>query len=87
MDDLKLYGKNSSLQLDQTINKEMKDNFGNEYIRRVKLICKKSKFWEYHPWPERLGYRCGEVQRSNYILKRDEIKKTLHKGKLEGQFV
>ena len=28
------------LQLDQTMNKEMKESIGNEYIRRVKLICK-----------------------------------------------
>ena len=28
------------LQLDKTMNKEMKENIGNEYIRRVKLICK-----------------------------------------------
>ena len=28
------------LQLDNTMNKEMKENIGNEYIRRVKLICK-----------------------------------------------
>ena len=28
------------LQLDNTINKEMKENIGNEYIKRVKLICK-----------------------------------------------
>ena len=25
---------------DNTMNKEMKGNIGNEYIRRVKLICK-----------------------------------------------
>ena len=28
------------LQLDKTMNKERKENIGNEYIRRVKLICK-----------------------------------------------
>ena len=26
--------------IDKTMNKEMKENIGNEYIRRVKLICK-----------------------------------------------
>ena len=28
------------LQLDKTMNKGMKKKIGNEYIRRVKLICK-----------------------------------------------
>ena len=28
------------LQLDKVLNKDMKENIGNEYIRRVKLICK-----------------------------------------------
>ena len=28
------------LQLDKTMNKETKESIGNEYIRRVKLICK-----------------------------------------------
>ena len=28
------------LQLDKTMNKEIKENIGNEYIWRVKLICK-----------------------------------------------
>ena len=28
------------LQLDKTMNKEMKENIGNDNIRRVKLICK-----------------------------------------------
>ena len=28
------------LQLDRTMNKKMNENIGNEYIRRVKLICK-----------------------------------------------
>ena len=28
------------LQLDKTMNKEMKENIGNEYISRMKLICK-----------------------------------------------
>ena len=28
------------LKLDKTMNKEMKENIGNEYLRRVKLICK-----------------------------------------------
>ena len=28
------------LQLHKTMNKEMKENIGNECIRRVKLICK-----------------------------------------------
>ena len=28
------------LQLDMAMNKEMKENIVNEYIRRVKLICK-----------------------------------------------
>ena len=28
------------LQLDKTMNKEMKENIGNEYITRVKLNCK-----------------------------------------------
>ena len=28
------------LQLDKTMNKEMKENIGNEYVRRVKLFCK-----------------------------------------------
>ena len=27
------------LELDKTMNKEMKENIGNEYIRRLKLIC------------------------------------------------
>ena len=30
------------LQLDKTMNKEMNENIGNEYIRRVKLICKRN---------------------------------------------
>ena len=28
------------LQLDKTTNKEMKENIENEYVKRVKLICK-----------------------------------------------
>ena len=30
------------LQLDKTMNKEVKEKIGNEYIRRVKLICESS---------------------------------------------
>ena len=36
------------LQLDKTINKEMKENIGNEYIRRVKLIRKSNLKADFH---------------------------------------
>ena len=47
---------------------EMKENIGNEYIRRVKLICKSNLNAGIYLWLECLGYSCDEVQQRNYRL-------------------
>ena len=50
------------LQLDKTMNKEMKENIGNEYVKRVKLISKSNiNAGNFHLWVECLGYKCDEV--------------------------
>ena len=55
------------LQLDKTMNKEMKENIGNEYIRESEIDLQiKYKCWEFHLWLE--CYRCDEVQWRNYRL-------------------
>ena len=54
-----------ALQLDKIMNKEMKENVGNEYIRSEIDLQVKSKF---HLWHECLSYRCDKVQWRNYRL-------------------
>ena len=55
------------LQLDKAMNKDMKENIGNEYIRRVKsenqIYLNAGNLWH-----ECLGYSCDEVQWRNYRL-------------------
>ena len=54
------------LQLDKTMNNELKENIGNEYIGRVKLICKSI----LNAGNFIYGYRCDEVHRRNYRLEK-----------------
>ena len=64
------------LQLDKTMNKEMKKNIGNEYISRVKLICKSNlKAGNFISGMK--AWAIG-VQRMNYRL---DKRGTLKRGK------
>ena len=56
------------LQLDKTMNKEMKENIGNEYIRRVKLICKSNLNDGNFISGMKACAICDEVQKRNYRL-------------------
>ena len=72
------------LQLDKTMNKEMKENNGNEYIRGVKFICKLILNAGNFIWLEYLGYRCvGTVEEFQIVQKRNFRTWT---GKLERCF-